>query len=366
MTSDIKQSTTPTNTLLEVIIVLLALLAIDRIVAFLTIGQSLFIPFVIAVFLSILLSPIIDFLEHRKIPKFLAILCALVLALLVLLAVFQIIYQSGAAFVDQVIKRQARFEELARQLGTMIGLPSDLFSGKASWLDNPTISKWISDLSIGGTVGSILTSLQGMFSEILLVLLFLLFLLMGRGQLVKKVQQAFSSRVSDRIINVMASINLDVRKYLGMKALISLAVGSLTTVVLFGFGIESALIWGILASLFNFIPNIGSLFGMVLPVLFALVQLDSPIAALWLFVILLIIHFVIGSILEPKIMGRSVDLSPVVILFALIFWSFVWGIAGMFLAVPIMVVLKIIMDNIGPLRPLGALLAEAEKASRKE
>jgi AI-2 transport protein TqsA len=348
------------DTLLKIMVVLIAFLAVDRLVAFLSVGRDLFVPFIIAVFLSILVGPILDFFDRRKFPRILSILLALGLALAFLLLVFRILYQGGEAFVEQVLKRQDRFQDLARQAAALAGLPADLVNGGENWLENPRIAKWLGDLPIGGTVGSLLTALQGLLSEILLVLLFLLFLLIGRGQLSKKIVAAFSPTVADRISLVVRSLSKDVRTYLGMKALISLAVGSLTTIVLLLFGIESALIWGILTSLLNFIPNIGSLFGMVLPVLFALVQLDSPTPAFWLFIVLLTIHFLIGSVIEPKIMGRSVDLSPVVILFALIFWSFVWGIAGMFLAVPLTVVLKIILDNINPLRPLGALMAEAK------
>ena len=113
----------------------------------------------------------------------------------------------------------------------------------------------------------------------------------------------------------------------------------------------------ILTFLFNFIPNIGSFAASLLPVLFAMIQFNNSVLVLWLAVCLIGIQFIFGNIIEPKIMGESINLSAVVILFALLFWGFVWGIPGMFLAVPMTVILKIVFENIDQLKPVAILMS---------
>ncbi|MBP6671593.1 MAG: AI-2E family transporter [Bacteroidetes bacterium] len=331
--------------------VLLSVLVLDRIVSFLFTGKDLLIPFVVALFLSMLFSPIAEFFERKKFPSFVAVLLSIIITLSILFAVFQILYTSITAFVDEWSMHRQDFAELETAIRKSLGSAGHPLEGD-TWIENPKVAGWLRTLA---------SEAQTFFSELALSLLFLLFLMTGRNKLIKKMRIAFPEKFSDQANQAIRNIQKDVLTYLKLKTIIGLSVGLTTTIALMLFGIKSAVIWGILGFLFYYIPNIGSIVSVSLPVLFAYVQTNSDSTATWVLIVLIVIHMLIGNILEPKIMSKGVDLSPVVILFALIFWSFVWGIPGMFLSVPIMVIIKIVLEQIETLRPLGILMGDKEE-----
>jgi AI-2 transport protein TqsA len=122
--------------------------------------------------------------------------------------------------------------------------------------------------------------------------------------------------------------------------------------------VEFALVWGMLTFLLNFIPTIGSFVAVLLPLGVAFFQFsDHLIMLFWLALILIAIQFTIGNLVDPRVVGKSLNLSPLVVLFSLIFWGWLWGIIGMFLAVPLAVIAKIIFENIDSLRFLSVLMS---------
>jgi AI-2 transport protein TqsA len=331
--------------------VLLSVLVLDRVVSFLFTGKELLIPFVVALFLSMLFSPIAEFFEQKKFPSYVAILLSIVITLSILFAVFQILYTSITAFVDEWSIHRQDFMELENEIRKSLGKSGTPIEGD-KWIENPKIAGWLRTL---------VSEAQTFFSELVLSLLFLLFLMSGRNKLINKIRIAFPEKFSVQVNDALRNIQKDVLTYLKLKTLIGLSVGITTSIALMLFGIKSAIIWGILGFLFYYIPNIGSVVSVGLPVLFAYVQTNSDVTAVWVLVVLIVIHMLIGNIVEPQIMSKGVDLSPVVILFSLIFWSFVWGIPGMFLSVPIMVIIKIVLEQIETLRPLGILMGDKDE-----
>jgi predicted PurR-regulated permease PerM len=177
-----------------------------------------------------------------------------------------------------------------------------------------------------------------------------------------KIEVGFSPATANRFMSIYNNISDQVQKYLGVKTLISFLTSLFVMGILLLFGVDFVLVWGILTFLFNFIPNVGSFAATLIPVIFALIQFDNPLLALWLAICLFGVQFVFGNILEPKIMGESVNLSAVVILFALLFWGFIWGIPGMFLAVPMTAIIKIIFENIDGLKPVAILMSGRVKS----
>ncbi|MFZ0390139.1 MAG: AI-2E family transporter, partial [Calditrichia bacterium] len=178
-----------------------------------------------------------------------------------------------------------------------------------------------------------------------------------RNQLMIKVQLAFPTQTATRIAAVLKNINRQIQKYLITKTLISLTTGILFGVALTLFDVEFALIWGLLAFLLNFIPNIGSIIATVLPLSIAFIQDTNFGHLFWIALVLIGIQIVVGNLLDPRIVGRSLNLSPLVVLFSLMFWGWIWGIVGMFLAVPISVIIKIIFENIESLRFISVLMS---------
>ncbi|HDL18350.1 MAG TPA: AI-2E family transporter [Bacteroidetes bacterium] len=141
------------------------------------------------------------------------------------------------------------------------------------------------------------------------------------------------------------------------KTLISLATGLIATIILIVFGVDFAVVWGMLTFLLNYIPNIGSIIATAPPILVAFLQFDSFLRPLWITVLLLLVQMAMGNIIEPKFMGKSLDLSPLVVILFLIFWGFLWGIVGMILAVPIAATIKIVTANFPALRPVSVLMS---------
>jgi AI-2 transport protein TqsA len=186
--------------------------------------------------------------------------------------------------------------------------------------------------------------------------LYLMFLLIGAERLPNRVREAYPPERADHILNVAGRINAAIISYLKAKVKSSLILAVPVGIVLAVFGVKFALLWAVLTFLCNFIPYIGTAVAYTLPVGFAFLQLELGYRPVTVAVLLLACHLGSAMVVEPMILGRAVGLSPLVILAALTVWGLVWGIPGMFLAVPLTVVVKIVFENIEQTRPVASLL----------
>jgi AI-2 transport protein TqsA len=157
--------------------------------------------------------------------------------------------------------------------------------------------------------------------------------------------------------NIFKNVNKDVRKYIVIKSGASLATAALSYLVLFVAGVDFAALWGMLIFLLNFIPTVGSIVAVIPPTLLALVQFEGLSTFIIVLSSLIAIQVLIGNILEPRFAGRSLNLSPLVILLSLVFWGKILGIVGMFLCVPITVILNIILANFESTKSIAILLS---------
>jgi predicted PurR-regulated permease PerM len=162
---------------------------------------------------------------------------------------------------------------------------------------------------------------------------------------------------------LISAIHRQVQKYIVIKTLMSLANGLVVFVILTAFGVDFAAVHGFLAFLLNYIPNFGSFIAAAIRVLLTFVQFGSPWLALAVLVTTVGADTLLGSFLEPRLMGRQLDLSPLVVFFALVFWGWLWGVPGMVLAVPITGVMKIVCDNVPSLRFVGVLMGGGKAVS---
>jgi predicted PurR-regulated permease PerM len=183
-------------------------------------------------------------------------------------------------------------------------------------------------------------------------------MLAGRGKLKLKVEKSLSPQRARTVNQIIGRIDREVQRYLGIKTGISILSGLITTIVLLIFGVEFALLFGFLTMILNFIPSLGSIVSLALISLIATFQFGSLIPALWILLILAGLDVIISSLLEPKLMGQGLGMSPLVILFSLFFWGWLWGIPGMILAVPFMAVIKIICSNIPALEPVARFISK--------
>ncbi len=205
--------------------------------------------------------------------------------------------------------------------------------------------------------------LLGGFTDIggtlFLIVLYTAFLISERGGFETKVAAAFKAEgQAEKVLDVTRTINSRVRDYLAIKTLINVILATISFVVLWLHGTDFALFWALLIGLLNYIPYIGSYVGVFFPVVLSVAQFASLPMTLSLTLFLTLAQVMVGSYLEPKLVGRQVNLSPIVVLVALSVWTALWGVPGAILAVPMTSVLAIILANFEETKPFAILLAD--------
>ncbi|HDZ21548.1 hypothetical protein LCGC14_0123980 [marine sediment metagenome] len=300
------------------------------------------IPFVLAVFLMIGLTPLARMLTRRlRLPRIPAVMITFVIAFLVLVVLGVTISGSLSGLADNADTYTDRMQELLNRIAD--ALPLERMA-----IDREQILKPFSQISgkaIGGLIVTIGSALADLVSNGVMVLIFLGFLMFSRPR------QATAS-------GHWEEIESNVRRYIVTKVLISAVTGILTGLILWILKVDLAVLFGLLAFLLNFIPTIGSIVGVILPLPILLISPDITTSKVVLALVLLgSVQFVIGNIIEPKLMGKRFDLHPVVILLSLMFWGMLWGVIGMFLAVPVTAVIKIILEKHERARPITELLS---------
>jgi AI-2 transport protein TqsA len=315
--------------------------------------QSILLPFVIAVFLSIIFGPLVTELKKKKVPTFVALLAVLLSIACILFLLALVISSSVDSFVKEVPKYQGRLMNLGASIAGSI---KDLASRLNVRLEEVNIQQAFQLSSITSALASGIGSFLNLLTNLFLVLLFMVFILAGTGELTVKIRKAFPPDQADRIVEVIDKVGNRSRRYLVTKTLISIATGALTFLILWILGVDFPLVWGFLTFVLNFIPNLGSLIAIFLPFTLSLLQFDSLGVPFLVLIFLSATQMLLGNILEPRLMAARLNLSPLVILVSLIFWGWLWGIVGMILAVPIMVTARIIFEDIEPLRPISVFM----------
>lgn len=347
-----KLSLSDSNHLLNIT---LGILLVFLTVWVLYIGKSIILPLLLAVFLSFILDPIVNLLQKIKIPLTLSVLLTLIFVFVLMYLFGLLVYSNAQMFVIQFPVYQ---EQLLQSLGSSLQKLEQRFGESFSIVSIKQID-WISYLKSFSVAQGVLTSLGTFITfivKMLIVIVFIAFLLTGKRNINQKIQHAFQPDQATNFINIMENIIGQIQKYLGAKTVTSVITGFISIIIFYLFGLDFAIFWGFLIFLFNFVPNIGSIVASLLPVLFSFLQMGSLSTSLWLGISLLILQFSAGNILEPKIMGRSLNLSPMVVILSLIFWGYLWGIGGMLLAVPILATITIIFENVRSLRFLAVFL----------
>jgi AI-2 transport protein TqsA len=214
------------------------------------------------------------------------------------------------------------------------------------------------DSSVREVTSRLVNAATDTLSTAAVVGLYLLFILLEAGRFPDKVRRAFAGPRADRIMDTFQGISRGIAGFLSAKVKASLILAVPVFVVLLVFRTPLALGWAVFTFFCNFIPYLGSVAGYGLPTLFVLVKFGFGWEFLTIAILLLAIHVASASVIEPAVIGRAVGVSPVVILFALAFWGYCWGLTGMLLAVPLTVMLKIICEHMDATRPLARLVSD--------
>jgi predicted PurR-regulated permease PerM len=185
----------------------------------------------------------------------------------------------------------------------------------------------------------------------------MIFILAGRGRMTKKFAEAFPPDEASALGKAAVRINSEIQKYLAVKTLTNLLIGALVTAVLAVFGVRFAVVFGVLAFLFNYVPTLGAVVSVALPVLLAFfIEGSFSLKVGLVLAVLAAVHVALHRFLERRLMGKELDLSPLLVLFSLFFWAWLWGIPGMILAVPILAAMKIVFANVPSFRFLETMM----------
>jgi AI-2 transport protein TqsA len=205
---------------------------------------------------------------------------------------------------------------------------------------------------------SLAGSTAGLFGEVILVGIYLIFLLMEAGRYPRRVQRTYCGEHAERILTVISNINAAIVGYLRAKVKASLCLAVPVTLLLWAFGVRFAPMWGVLTFFFSFIPYLSIILGCSGPILLAFLEMDSFAQPALVAGLLIGIHLFVSNVVEPSLTGKAVGLSPLVILVMLAFWGLCWGLIGMILAVPVTVMIKIVLENRPFTRPFARLISE--------
>ncbi len=346
--------------------ILLAFMAAG-ILAILKVTASFSIPITMAILLSFVALPVISmFYRKFHLPWAIGIVIMLVFFIILILVISSLLTTSVAAILAVYPKYESRFLELYKIAASNFGL---VYDDAKSLFEN----LW-AQLGIKKLVQSMAFMASNMavtfVKNFMLVFLLFTFLLAEVSIFQEKISLAFEGRVQYRVKKILMNTIVDVTQFLSIKFIISFATGILIYIGLKLVGIEFPIVWGFLAFVLNFIPTFGSALSCGSIIIFSILQFFPEWPPVILTAIIVVaINFVLGNIIEPRIEGRNLDLSPFFILVSLSLWGWLWGFIGMILAVPLTVIIKIICENISFLRPAAILLGnkkDIKSAKQKE
>lgn len=332
---------------------LISTAALVVIIAGLKIARPVLVPFTVSVFFATLAAPAVFYLRRRKFPVAIAVTVVTLAAVLLFGGLFWVIGGSLNAFVRAAPEYQQRFSDLV----LLVTHQLELWGIEAT---PESVYALVQPGFFAGLVAGTLSSLADILADTFLVVLMTIFVLFEAIVLPKKIRAALSDPNAD--LSQGLRVVSRIKAYVVVKTLLSLATGVVIWLLLLLLGVDFALLWGLLAFLFNFIPNIGSVLAAIPAVFVALLQqgVGGAIATAAVF---LIVNTVIGNIVEPRAMGKSMNLSALVVFVSLVFWGWLWGGIGMLLSVPLTMAVRIMLDGNETSRPFAILMAGANTDS---
>ncbi|MGL4981527.1 MAG: AI-2E family transporter [Treponemataceae bacterium] len=338
-------------------------IAIMMMCAVLKIASSVFIPLTVAMLLAFAFEPIVLVgWKKLKIPRFLMIVFLLILFLLLIVGLGNLLLSSLRSIIDQYPKYENRMATIYQSIAETFNFSYDneetLFYNL--W-GQGEVRKFVQNFAINAS-----NSVLDFGKNTVIILLFIYFLLTEMTMFQNHVEAAFADVMPEKIRAIIANIIRQITRYIFIKLTISFLTGFLVFLGTMFIGLDFPIIWGFLAFVLNFIPNFGSIISSGLTILFALLQFWPSLNQFALTIALMLgVNFFLGSIIEPRIQGENLGLSSFMILVSLSVWGWLWGFAGLLIAVPIMAILKIICDSVDMFKPFSIILGNGKNFNQK-
>lgn len=322
--------------------------------------SSVMLPVITAILLAFVFKRVPEKLSKLKIPYILSCIIIIILLVIIIFSFSSLLFSSLTTIISEYPKYESKFMSIYKILADNFHLQFD--DGK-SFIDNVwqilKVREFVQKAAFFMSSG-----IMTFAKSVVVVILLFSFLLIELGSFSKRFHSAFSN-TNNNISSISETIVNETSHYIFIKFIISLTTGILVFILAKIIGLDFAIVWGFTAFLMNFIPTFGSIISTVLTTLFALLQFYPHFGKVWIvFAGMILFNFVLGNIIEPRVEGKELGLSPFVILISLSLWGWIWGFVGMIFAVPLTVIIKIICENIDYLKPIATILGYTKSTKR--
>lgn len=315
-------------------------------------AQSIIIPFILAVLFWFVIRVIkklflkIKYLQRW--PQWILTVFASALLLVILYLAIEVISSNIQELSGKLPEYQANVEHVAEIINDKFD--TDIMT---------VFGDYAKDLNFSSILSSLLSTLTGLFGNTFTVMLYMLFLLLEEPIFPRKLKAMYPEKDKlEHVNDLIGKIDTSIGSYVALKTFVSLLTGFLSYFALLFIGVDAPAFWAFLIFLLNFIPTIGSLIATTFPTVFALLQFGDLTPALLVLGIVGTIQLIIGNLVEPKLMGDTLNISPLVVFLALAIGGVIWGVTGMLLSVPLTVVLIIVMSEFPGTRSIAILLSQ--------
>jgi AI-2 transport protein TqsA len=326
--------------------ILVSVAAIVIIIAGINLAQSVVVLFLVSVFLALLGTPPLLFLKEKRIPSGLAVLIVMSAMIIIIVLIGAQIGSSVSSFLDELPLLQLQIREQALELGKLL-------ANKGIIVKDKFFLEYINPEAVMILTAGLLSGLSSVLSDLVLILLTVTFILLEVSSFPVKLRAILGD--PRQIFPQFTKFLNDIKRYMVIKTAINLSAGILIALWMYILGVQFPVLWGFLAFLLHYIPNIGSIISAIPAALLALVQLGMS-SALLVIAGNIFIGFIIGNVIEPRIMGRNLGLSTLVVFLSLIFWGSLLGLMGAILCIPLTMTVKFAFESSETTRWIAVLL----------
>ena len=318
-------------------------------------AESILVPFLLSLFIAVICSPPLLWLKKKGIPNGIALLIIISTVILMAAVIGIIVGSAVGGFREDLPEYQARLTDISNSLFLKLGelgIPIEIEQLRG--LFNPSVAFSL--------VGNTLASFGNLMTNAFLILLTVIFILAEEVGFTDKLGL---NKKSSKSLAAIEKFTYGVHQYVAIKTLVSLLTGGLILVWLWMLGVDYFVLWGLMAFLLNFIPTLGSILAAVPAVLLALVQL-GPSDALLTAIGFVVVNVVVGNVIEPRVMGKGLNLSALVVFLSLVFWGWVLGPVGMLLSIPLTMTVKIALESFDDTNWIANILGSGRATVKEE
>ena len=312
---------------------LLGLASLVIVIAGIKLSQEVVLPLLLALFISILSMPLLFWFKSKKLPDWLSLIFILGLWLCIFTIFGTIVAVSATDLVNNLPFYQS-------QLKIKIGLYYTQLETLGFSVETINLKELINPSKILQYISTGVAQISSIFTKFILLLILVAFMLLEVSKVYGRFQEVSENKNLEKAMVFIGKIN----RYVAIKTVISALTGLCVSVSLLMMGIHYPILWGLVTFILNFVPNIGSIISAVPAIILAVIQYDL-LMGFWVFLVHLCINFVIGNVMEPNYMGGQLGLSPLVVIVSLMFWGWLLGSVGMFLSVPLTIILKFAFES---------------------